>query len=135
MPKSIHAFWIPTHERAHRLTLSLGGEYHGSTFIFGRIPKGEFAAFSTAKMTHFLPYSHDTNTKDLKGFFGDNFQYLTKTPIGRLKIEIPNTEPLIVQYGEIIARFANGKFKVIDSTYFHKNFNDPLVDEDEKGIY
>ena len=67
-------------------------------------PKGEFAAFSTAKMTHFLPYSQGTTTKDLKGFFGDNFQYLTKTPIGRLKIEIPNTEPLIVQYGEIIKK-------------------------------
>ena len=98
-------------------------------------PKGEFAAFSTAKMTHFLPYSQETSTDDLKGFFGANYQYLTKTPIGRLKIDIPNTEQLIVQYGEIIARFTNGKFKIIVSTYFHKNFNDPLVDEDEKGIY
>ncbi len=98
-------------------------------------PKGEFAAFSTAKMTHFLPYSQETSTDDLKGFFGANYQDLTKTPIGRLKIDIPNTEQLIVQYGEIIARFTNGKFKIIDSTYFHKNFNDPLVDEDEKGIY
>lgn len=58
-----------------------------------------------------------------------------KPRLAASKIDILNTEQLIVQYGEIIARFTNGKFKIIDSTYFHKNFNDPLVDKDEKDIY
>lgn len=52
-------------------------------------PKGEFAAFSTAKMTHFLPYSQETSTDDLKGFFGANYQYLPKPRLAVSKLTSP----------------------------------------------
>lgn len=97
-------------------------------------PQGEFAAFSTAKMSHFLMLSTTLRDADISQFFGDDEQYVSRGANGTLTLQLPD-QPLIVgKSGELFARFVNGKYKVIDADYYFKNFNAPLADENDTGI-
>ncbi|WP_125706171.1 hypothetical protein [Lacticaseibacillus daqingensis] len=98
-------------------------------------PTGEFAAFSTAKMSYFLPVQNDITRATVDAFFGDDAKFVALTPMPAVEIHIPHTEAQIATPGNLIAKFANGKYKVIDEAYYRKNFNDPLTDQDQNGIY
>ncbi|WP_125604505.1 hypothetical protein [Lapidilactobacillus bayanensis] len=97
-------------------------------------PTTEFAAFSTAKMSYFLPYTSITKMEQIQIFFGEDF--------GK-KADIINNQLVVlgsegwepVQKGSIIAKFTNNKYKIIDVDYYHRDFNDPIIDSEGKGIY
>jgi len=97
-------------------------------------PNGEFAAFSTAQMSYFLPYTPNTSPADLNQFFGQDILHVTITPNNDLEIALPDSEILLAHYDQLVAKFTNGKYKVIDADYYHKNFNDPIVDDRQHGI-
>ncbi|KRO16262.1 hypothetical protein [Lacticaseibacillus saniviri] len=97
-------------------------------------PEGEFAAFSTAKMSFFLPYTENTTPADLNQFFDRDIIHVTITPDKQLEIALPDSEIQLASYGQILSKFTNGKYKVIDADYYHKNFNDPIVDQNDRGI-
>lgn len=88
-------------------------------------PKGVFSAFSTAKMSHFLLIQPEFEAGTLEAFFGPDAANVRHNESG-LTLRLPDASPLRAKNGEIIARFTNGKYKVIDADYYHKNFNDPL---------
>ncbi|WP_179396144.1 hypothetical protein [Lacticaseibacillus absianus] len=98
-------------------------------------PKGEFAAFSTAKMSYFLPVRDDITREVVDAFFGADAKFVALTPVPAVEIHIPHTESQIATPGNLIAKFVNGKYKVIDADYYHKNFNAPLTDDDDQGIF
>jgi len=97
-------------------------------------PNGEFAAFSTAKMSFFLPYTEQTSPADLNQFFGPDILHISITNNHDLEIALPDSEIQLAHFGQIVAKFTNGKYKVIDADYYYKNFNAPIVDEHQHGI-
>lgn len=97
-------------------------------------PTGEFAAFSTAKMSHFLQVRQGLDDKALREFFGADGEYVTQAPTGTLTLQLPGAPLLVGKVGDLFARFANEKYKVISADYYHKNFNDPLTDDHDAGI-
>lgn len=97
-------------------------------------PTTEFAAFSTAKMTYFLPYTAKTSKETIEQFFGEDFG--KKADIINHQLVVLGSEGSSpVQEGRIIAKFTNNKYKVIDVNYYRRNFNDPIIDEKGQGIY
>ncbi|WP_407891593.1 hypothetical protein [Lacticaseibacillus sp. N501-2] len=88
-------------------------------------PQGPFSAFSIAKMSHFLPIRPDLDPEVLQTFFGPDAANVRQSEAG-ITLRLPDASPLRAKNGEIIARFTNGKYKVIDVDYYRKNFNDPL---------
>lgn len=97
-------------------------------------PKNEFAAFSTAKMSHFLPYSAATTPEMIKSFFGDDFG--KKADIINHQLVILGSEGWApVETNQIIARFANDKYKVMGVEYYQRNFNAPLTDINGDGLH
>lgn len=97
-------------------------------------PTGEFTAFSTAKMSHFLLVQPGVPAATLSQFFGENAQYVTQAASGTLTLQLPGSPLLVGKVGDLFGRFANEKFKVISADYYHHNFNDPLTDEHDTGI-
>ncbi|WP_390409074.1 hypothetical protein [Lacticaseibacillus jixiensis] len=89
-------------------------------------PQGAFTAFSTATMTYFLPVRPDLDDHTLVTFFGADAKNVRQSATG-LTLRLPDAPPVRAKQGQIIARFKNGKYKVIDVDYYHKNFNDPLA--------
>lgn len=88
-------------------------------------PQGAFSAFSTAKMSYFLPIRPNLEPAVLQAFFGADATNVRQSATG-ITLRTPDASPLRAKNGEIIAKFTNGKYKVIDVDYYHKNFNDPL---------
>ncbi|WP_461218304.1 hypothetical protein [Lapidilactobacillus salsurivasis] len=97
-------------------------------------PTGEFAAFSTTKMANFLPYSEKTTMTMVKAFFGAD--YGKKADVINERLVVLGSEGWApVEYGKIIARFVNKKYKIIDGDYYRRNFNAPIIDEQGQGIH
>ena len=96
-----------------------------SEYSLSEFPQGAFSAFSTAKMSHFLPIRPNLDPEVLRAFFGADAANIRQTATG-LTLRTPDASPLRAKNGEIIARFTNGKYKVMDVDYYRKNFNDPL---------
>ncbi|HJE15359.1 MAG TPA: hypothetical protein K8W17_04700 [Lapidilactobacillus dextrinicus] len=97
-------------------------------------PTTEFAAFSTAKMSYFLPYTSLTTVEQIKTFFGEDFGKKADVVNDQLVVlGSEGWEP--VQKGLIIAKFTNNKYKIIDVDYYRRDFNDPIIDSEGKGIY
>lgn len=102
-----------------------------------KLPDGPFAAFSTAKMSYFLPITAKTDQSELDAFFGQDTSHvhLTQGSTGPMvTLEFPGSKPQVAYTGNIIVGFTNGKYKVIDETYYHQNFYDPIVDKNEHGF-
>lgn len=95
--------------------------------LLNEFPQGAFSAFSTAKMSHFLPVRRDLQEDTLRAFFGADASNVRRTDEG-LSLRLPGAASIRAQYGEIIVRFTNGKYKVVTVDYYHKNFNDPLAE-------
>ncbi|MFD1672205.1 hypothetical protein ACFQ5M_08855 [Agrilactobacillus yilanensis] len=89
-------------------------------------PSEQFHAFSMTKMAKFLPYTGDTTIAQLKDFFGEDFNRAVQFRADQLII-YDRRNAIPVETNKIIVRFANGHYKVIDSDYYHRNFNEPLV--------
>jgi hypothetical protein len=97
-------------------------------------PADEFAAFSTTKMAHFLPYTAATTPEMIKKFFGQDFG--KKADLINNKLVVLGGEGWSpVAFNTIIARFVNNKYKVMDVDYYRRNFNDPITDSDGAGIF
>ena len=97
-------------------------------------PTTEFTAFSTAKMSYFLPYTVKTTQETIRDFFGADFG--KKADIINDQLVVLGSEGWSpVQKGKIIAKFVNNKYKVIDVDYYRHNFNDPIIDESGMGIH
>ncbi|MFD1484986.1 hypothetical protein ACFQ5J_07065 [Lacticaseibacillus baoqingensis] len=92
-------------------------------------PQGAFTAFSIAQMTYFLPVHPGLDDHSLTSFFREDTPNIRRTKNG-LSLRLPNAPAVQAHNGQIIARFTNGKYKVIDTDYYHKNFNDPLLELD-----
>ncbi|MCI1987013.1 MAG: hypothetical protein LKJ69_12115 [Lactobacillus sp.] len=92
-------------------------------------PQGAFTAFSTAQMTYFLPVHPGLDDRALAVFFGADTPNVRRTKTG-LSLRLPNAPAVQADNGELIAKFTNGKYKVINTDYYHKNFNDPLLEMD-----
>ena len=90
-------------------------------------PQGTFSAFSTAKMSHFLPVRKTLNQETLAIFFGADANNVRMTSTG-LSLRLPGTASIRATYGDIIVHSPNGKYKVIDPDYYAENFNSPLPD-------
>ncbi len=95
--------------------------------LLNDFPQGAFSAFSTAKMSHFLPVRPALDEHSLQSFFGADASNVRRTESG-LSLRLPDAPPVRAKFGEIIVHSTNGKYKVIDQEYYHNNFNDPLPD-------
>lgn len=100
-----------------------------------QFPRGEFTAFSTAKMTYFMLMREDTTRADIEAFFGADARYVALTPMPSVEIHIPKAEPQTAVPGNLIAKFVNGKYKVMTADYYDHNFNAPITDQDNEGIF
>ncbi|WP_262315910.1 hypothetical protein [Lacticaseibacillus parakribbianus] len=100
-----------------------------------KFPGGEFAAFSTAKMSYFLPVRENIDRAAIDTFFGSDAKFVALTPLPSVELHVPNSDAQIATPGDLIAKFANGKYKVMNETYYHKNFNDPITDPQDNGIF
>lgn len=99
-------------------------------------PSGEFTAFSTAKMTYFLLVRPDLTRADIEAFFGpEDARYVALTQVPSVELHLPKTDAQVAVPGNLIAKFANGKYKVITQEYYRQNFNDPIADAKGDGIY
>ncbi|WP_054665018.1 hypothetical protein [Lacticaseibacillus camelliae] len=98
-------------------------------------PSGEFTAFSTAKMTYFMLVRADLTRADIEAFFGDDARYVALTKVPSVELHLPQAEAQIAVPGNLIAKFANGKYKVITQAYYHQNFNEPIADANGQGIH
>ncbi|MFD1429145.1 MULTISPECIES: hypothetical protein [Lacticaseibacillus] len=104
------------------------------TKVLASFPSGEFAAFSTAKMSYFLPMRADMTRSEIEQFFGEDAKFVALTPMPTVELHLPDTKVQIAHPGDIIAHFINGKYKVISEEYYNKNFNAPIVDKDDHGM-
>ncbi|ERL66683.1 hypothetical protein [Schleiferilactobacillus shenzhenensis] len=96
-------------------------------------PQGEFAAFSTAQMAHFLPYRAGMSQQAIEEFFGADLG--TKADFDSTHLIVfDHGRMLKVNPGEIVVKFPNGKYKVITVDYYNKNFNEPIVVDDDPGV-
>lgn len=101
--------------------------------VLSDFPTGMFAAFSTAKMSYFLPVRDQMAPATVAAFFGDDLPNLTQNG-SVLQLKLAGGGTLTAHSGDIIAKFKNGKYKVIDETYYEKNFNAPITDDDGNGL-
>lgn len=90
-------------------------------------PSQQFNAFSTTKMAKFLPYTEETTMAQLREFFGKDFNTTVQFRADQLII-YGRRSAIPVEMNKIIVRFPNGNYKVIDSDYYRRNFNEPLTE-------